>query len=183
MKNNRTNKYEGVIATRLPEQNNIIHLILQGNHYEALSIINEKYLAPKCSKKSRKNEKSGECEPTNNIHRTGPISGDNVNRMKKIIHKTGIIYPRCPRRSRRNKVSGECEPTNNVVNHMKKIIHKTGIIYPRCPKKSCRNKKSGNCEPTVRIQISAQISRSGATNGELYNILAWHFGLVRWPGY
>jgi hypothetical protein len=113
MKNNKANKYEGVIATQLPEQKNTIHLILQDRHYEALSIINEKQLAPKCLKKSRK------CEPTN-VHKTGiiyPRCPRRSRRNKKSgeceptnVHKTGIIYPRCPRRSRRNKKSGECEP-------------------------------------------------------------------------
>ena len=57
---NNDNRYKGVIATQLPEKDKTINILLQGNHYEALSIKDGKYLHLPEDIKSNKREKEKE---------------------------------------------------------------------------------------------------------------------------
>ena len=79
---------------------------------------------PKCPKGTRRNKKTGNCEP-----RGVPVG--NVTPVKK---------PKCPKGTRRNKKTGNCETRGVPVGPV------TPVKKPKCPKGTRRNKKTGNCE-------------------------------------
>ena len=103
----------------------------------------------RCPNGTRRNKKTGECEPT-----------------KVPQPKSGKLR-RCPNGTRRNKKTGECEPTK---------VHQpplpTQPIQPtepkpgklrRCPNGTRRNKKTGECEPTKAPKVNNKPKPKSAT--------------------
>ena len=81
----------------------------------------------KCPKGTRKNKKTGECEP--------------------VAEKT-----KCPKGTRKNKKTGECEPVAVPTGEPGEVP--TGEpMAKKCPKGTRKNKKTGECEPIIAKSV------------------------------
>jgi len=120
--------------------------------------------ARRCPKGTRRNKKTGLCEPNTNINEDDnevPIHSalPAVNNEVPVVDAQG---KRCPKGTRRNKKSGRCEPIGkdadaNIVAEPTAMPEPMGMPEPmvlpttnktrRCPTGYRKNAKTGICEP------------------------------------
>lgn len=92
----------------------------------------------RCPKGTRRNKKSGLCEPNNIPINVNPVPNPNP-----------VLIKRCPTGTRRNKQTGLCEPAHSVkVAQVAPVAPVAPLVIKRCPKGTKRNKKTGLCEET-----------------------------------
>ena len=107
----------------------------------------------RCQNGTRRNKKTGECEP---VYIDVPIAAP--------VPVPVVVKPsKCPNGTRRNKKTGKCEPTAKSVmtssypvlqeqsqqpQPQPQLQEKQDIVkIPRCPNGTRRNKKTGECDP------------------------------------
>jgi len=135
----------------------------------------------KCPKGTRRNKKTGNCEPRGVARGLTPLKPrGNAPSKPHDIRGLTPSEPRdgdtplapakkkkCPKGTRRNKKTGNCEPRG--VARGLTLLKPRGVApseppvkKPKCPKGTRRNKKTGNCEPIERprgeVHIPSEVS-------------------------
>jgi hypothetical protein len=113
----------------------------------------------KCPKGTRKNKKTGICEPIDDAAKS---------------EKT-----KCPKGTRKNKKTGICEPVEKAVvetiaepmeelveEPMEELAEPIPGILKKCPKGTRKNKKTGECEPIAKTTKCPNGTRKNKKTGE-----------------
>jgi len=111
-----------------------------------LDKVNNIDVKKKCPNGTRKNPKTGNCEPKNTTMK-----------LPKINALTG--RKRCPNGTRKNPKTGNCDPKNEVLKHPS-IDPLTG--RKRCPNGTHKNPKTGNCKSkNTTVKLSKIVPLTG----------------------